>query len=145
VRLEDMDGLRFNDLLQHVPVTIGIGYGYLGFVSNLDDIEVWFAPRDCQGIVDLLERALSKGAVGKAASHEFDNTGGDEGTEQASFSVREQPSGIEMTLASGLKDEKGETRLGESTMSICISKEDAKMLADALKVQLANLSNSRPS
>jgi len=140
-----MDGLRFNDLLHRVPVTVGVGYGYLGFVSSLDDIEVWFTPKDCQAIADLLERALNNPTPGKTASHGFHNNGGDEGTERASFCTREQLSGIEMTLASGLKDDEGNPRPGTSTMSICISREDTKMLADALKVQLANLRNSSPS
>jgi hypothetical protein len=139
-----MDGLRFNDLLHGVPVSIGIGYGYLGFVSSLDDIEVWFTPTDCQTIAHLLERTLSKATAGQTASHEFDNHG-DEGTERACFSVREQPSGIEMTLASGLKDDESKTQPNASTMSICISTENAKMLADALNEQLVNLRNSLPA
>lgn len=138
-----MDGLRFNDLLHHVPVTVGVGYGYLGFVSSLDDIEVWFTPKDCQAIVDLLERALNNPTAGKTESHGFDNSGGDEGTERACFCTLEQPSGIEMTLTSGLHDDEGKTQSGVSAMSICISRDDAKTLAGALKLQLANLRNSR--
>lgn len=137
-----MDGLRFNDLLHHVPVSIGIGYGYLGFVSNIDDIEVSFTPTDCKSIVDLLEEVLSKAGSGKTGTHKFGNRGGDEGIERASFSIRELPTGIEMTLTSGLKDDENNAQTMASTMSICISKEDAKLLSDALAEQLVNLRNS---
>jgi hypothetical protein len=137
-----MNGLRFNDLLHRVPVTVGVDYGYLGFVSSLDDIEVWFTPKDCQAIVDLIDSALNNPTADKAASYGFDNSGGDEGTERASFGVREQASGIEMTLTSGLEDEEDEAQAGASAMSIVLSREDARTVADTLKVRLASVKSA---
>ncbi|MFC5864328.1 hypothetical protein ACFPT7_18625 [Acidicapsa dinghuensis] len=123
-----MNGLRFDDIERMVPVSIGFGIGYLGFVSSLDDIEVWFQLTDFQGILATLEKGLASNVHEGRLFYRFDNRGGDDGSERAAFLVREHFDGIEITLVSGLEESDDLSGLEMGGMSVCISKSDARTL-----------------
>lgn len=142
-----MNGFRFDDLKRRVQIGIYFSPAYLAFSEAADDIEVAFKPEDGHALLAVLEQSLASQQYGDGAYddrrlvHRFKNLDGDE---DAAFFVHKSLGGFHLTLVSGLEDTDdlddppGQDMGG---MSVCISRADARKLADALSESLKSLAN----
>lgn len=129
-----MNGFRFNDLKRETEVGVYFSEVFCAFTEARGDIEVTFSPEDGCAFVALLEEILTPSQSSTSGVHEiplvhrFRNLDGDE---DAAFLVRECAGGIEMTLLSGIEFPQDLSSLDEGGTSVCISKADARIFADA--------------
>jgi hypothetical protein len=132
--------LIFNDLVNGSQISVRFSAISCGFYEKSIDTETTFAPEDGNAFATLLEEILASDVAADVNAsdhclvHRFRNLDGDE---DAAFLVREYLGGIKVTLATGLENYNDLTDQDVGGTSACISRTDARKLADAFIDQLA--------
>lgn len=130
-----------DDLERNRQVGISLGGTFCGFYEKMNDTEVVFRLEDGRAILALLEESLNckrielaEARAGKLLIHRFRNLDGVD--EAAAFLVRPHLGGMELTVVSGLEETDDLSNWESGGMSLCISIEDARKLANELSREL---------
>jgi hypothetical protein len=142
-----MPSLVFDDLERGRQVGISLGATFCGFYEKMDDTEVVFRFDDGCAILSLLEESLASNHLQMAEDnprktllYRFRNLDGVD--EAAAFLVRPHLGGIELTVVSGLEETDDLSDWKGGGMSVCISIENARMLAKNLASELNPSTNT---